>query len=146
MRIDEIVGFVIGAVVLGSVAGVIADSKGRNVALYFLLGMLLPVAGLILILGLPSDAATLEQRDLARGARKKCPHCAEPIRADANVCRYCGHDYVTDGSESGVQQFELQRNTRLRVDPARGAASTASVAKGTIVTVLRREPGWVLVR
>jgi len=26
---------------------------------------------------------------------KKCPKCAEAVQAEAQVCRYCGHEFVT---------------------------------------------------
>lgn len=31
-------------------------------------------------------------------AMKACPRCAEPVRAQAKVCRYCGHEFETPDS------------------------------------------------
>jgi len=57
-----------------------ASMKGRNAAVWFVLGMVAPVS-LVILLFLPS----LNQRPV-----RTCPHCGRPIGKSDTVCSQCG--------------------------------------------------------
>ena len=76
----------------GMITGAIASSKGRDFFPWFLFGCLLAIVAIPCALLLQPDQATADRRALEGGAARKCPHCAEIIRLEANVCRFCGRD------------------------------------------------------
>lgn len=77
---------------IGVIPGAIASSKGRNFVAWWLYGALLFIVALPHSLMLKEDQKALETKALAGGASRKCPHCAEIVKAEAKVCRFCGRD------------------------------------------------------
>jgi hypothetical protein len=77
---------------LGLIPAAIAQSKGHGFFAWWVYGALLFIVALPYALLMPPNLAALEARQLADGGYRKCPSCAEIIRRDAAVCRFCGRD------------------------------------------------------
>lgn len=71
-------------------ASLVAVNKGRSAVGWFATGFLLGPVGFIVSLIVSADASGVEARALRSGDLQKCPHCAELVKADATLCRYCG--------------------------------------------------------
>lgn len=78
--------------VFSIVVGGVAVGKGRNPLGWFLLSILIsPLLGILALIAVPNlkpEHARIQELRTS----KKCPFCAEYVKQDAVVCRFCGRD------------------------------------------------------
>ncbi len=86
--------FIVFWFLFGVVSAVIASARGGSALVGFLVGFVLGPFGVIIAFFLGGERARAE-KDLAAGTSKKCPRCAELVKPEARVCRFCGYEFRT---------------------------------------------------
>jgi hypothetical protein len=103
----EIVGL---WVLLAVACAIFANTRGRNWFGWLLLAVIIsPLFGFLFLAVLPN------RKNEAAGDAKTCPQCAETVKLEAKVCRFCGHRFEGDAApvvDSSPHEDRLWRQVR----------------------------------
>lgn len=80
--------FLLIAVIIGLLPAAIASSKGRSFVVWWIYGALLWIVATPHALMLRANQTIIDQAKAAEGY-KRCPACAEMVRAEASICKHC---------------------------------------------------------
>lgn len=70
--------------------GAWAQHRGRSGGGWGVLALLIsPVIAFLILLAIGPNREGIESDALASGEMRKCPYCAELVKAEAKLCRYC---------------------------------------------------------
>jgi RNA polymerase subunit RPABC4/transcription elongation factor Spt4 len=94
----EIIIVLIAGLFFALLCGSGAGGKGRSTLGWGLIGLFFgPVALLVFLLPAVEDIREF----------KKCPYCAELVRNEAVVCRYCGHDICKEDNAAMSDETDV---------------------------------------
>ncbi len=105
---------------LSIVAGIIAGNKGRSGFGFFLLAALLsPLIGIIAALIASENRDAVEEKQVNSGINKKCPFCAELVKAEAKICKHCGKDFPELELEKNQSEQAINGQVNTGFDPTK---------------------------
>ena len=116
--------FIVVWAILAIVAGVIASNKNRSVVGWVLLSAFLtPLTMLVLIALKPIPAPESQYHTslppastpIGRVDEKTCPMCAESVKREATICRFCRYEFT----EADFQKLEPDESELAKARKAR---------------------------
>jgi len=92
--------------------GFLAKSRGREPVGFALLAFVVsPLVACIVLLVMPVNTHELDRVSVVAGSSRKCPFCAEVVKAEAAVCRFCGRDIPPITRLSRYTREQIRQDT-----------------------------------
>jgi hypothetical protein len=107
------IGLFFAWLVFTILVGVLAAKRGQSVFVAVILSVLFsPLMGFIYVLVMGTNEEELAEKAVFSGVMRKCPACAELVKAEASVCKHCGSNMppraAIPGDEAGMTIPELR--------------------------------------
>jgi zinc-ribbon domain len=87
-------GYVVIAISFGLATGIVGRSKGSSFLIWFAVGAVIPLFGLI---------AAFLFRNEGTEPERQCPNCGKPLKLYVQVCPRCGTDLYLPGEDEPVR-------------------------------------------
>jgi hypothetical protein len=86
------------AMLIGLIPAYIAKAKGHSFFWWWVYGSVLFIFALPMSIFLKTDQEAIKELEIGKG-NKRCPYCAETIRVEAVVCRFCNRNLPQSSAE-----------------------------------------------
>jgi ribosomal protein L32 len=101
------------AVLLGLIPAYIAHNKGHNFFIWWIGGASMFIIALPWAILLKPNLEVLEKDKIKSGEMKKCPNCAELVKRDARICRFCGHEFYPQAKTINQEIKEYEKEKKV---------------------------------